>query len=458
MKHILMINHELKDAEGAGKFLRRKYRLSEVASGQEARELLLHSRPDVILMDSRLPDMDGYKLLKILKEDETKADIPVIILSADPDMQSEVKALKLGAADYVKTPYEPEILLNRISKIIHAAEINKTLEILANEDSLTSLWNRRYMEEYIEKGNSRQNVGVFMLLDMDNFKRVNDNFGHLMGDEVLVAFARTLKECAGTENRVCRLGGDEFVVFLGADYSEQEIRDIARNLIVTIEYETNRVLDFDKDSHISVSIGIALKPADGKTFQTLYNNADKALYFVKRNGKRGYHFYGEANDSVQVMQAENNQIDLMHLKMLIRETDGESGAYKVEYSGFKRIYRFVARCVERSKQDVQIVLFSVSSPADPSKAGGNEELTMKLDHCMQKLEEAVAGSLRRGDVATKFSTSQYILMDATLENGEKVVSRIMDKYHKDNSYPDYEISYDIQSINGNGNKKADIAR
>lgn len=450
MKHILMINHKapkVLNPENTDKTLYQKYHITEVQSGQEALEFLLHSRPDLILTDSLLPDMDGYELLKLLREDEKKADIPVILLTADTDGQSEVKALKLGVADYIQIPYDMEILLNRITKIIDTEETKKTLEILANEDSLTALWNRRYMEEYIEKGNSRQNAGVFMLLDMDNFKRVNDNYGHLMGDEVLVAFARTLKEYAGSENRVCRLGGDEFVVFLNSNYTEQEIRDIARNLIVTIEYEINRVLNFDEESRISVSIGIALKPVDGKTFLTLYNNADKALYFVKKNGKRGYHFYGEANDSVQIMQEENSQIDLMHLKMLIRESDSERGTYQVEYGGFKRIYRFVARCVERTKQDVQIVLFSIT-PQDHNNDA--KEAIGNMDYCMHKLEDSVASSLRRGDVATKYSSSQYvvILMDATLENGKKVVSRIMNKYQKGNSCPFYVISYDIQSING----------
>lgn len=449
MKHILMIHDDADTLECAGKAFTDKFAVSVVQSGQEALEFLLRNRPDLILLDGKLPDMDGYELLKIIKKNEKYAAIPIVFLNADADMQSEARGLKLGATDYIKRPFDSEILLSRVSKVIQAEETKKTLEILANEDSLTALWNRRYMEEYIEKGNNRQNAGVFMLLDMDNFKKVNDNYGHLMGDNVLVAFARTLKECAGVENSVCRIGGDEFVVFLNDAYSEQEIREIARNLIASIEYEINRVLDFDEESRISVSVGIALKPNDGRSFRTLYNNADKALYFVKQNGKRGFHFYGESNDSAQMIQDENGLIDLMHLKRLIEETDSGGGAYKVEYGGFKRIYRFVARCVERSKQDVQIVMFTVSSQGHSIDG---EESRLELERCMRELEEAITGSLRRGDVATKCSFSQYvvILMDATLDNGKRVINRILDKYRQKKCNPDYEIVYDIQSVNGTG--------
>ncbi len=442
MKHILMIDDVTTNLKCATEVLKKKYKLSTAKSGVKALEFLEHTKPDMILLDINMPDMDGYELLEIMKKDDEYKDIPIIFLTAESDMESEAKGLEMGAMDYIRKPFDPDILLSRIAKAMEMDETKKKLEIIANKDSLTTLWNRRYMEEYVEK-NHMDGRGVFMLLDMDNFKLVNDNFGHLMGDNVLVAFAKTLRECAGTDNSVCRIGGDEFVVFLKNNYTETKIREIARNLIATIEFEINRILDFDEESKISVSIGIAMKPEDGKDFRTLYNNADKALYFVKQNGKRGYHFFHESTNSIQDINSENNLIDLMHLQMLIQESDSSNGAYRVEYGGFKRIYRFVARCVERSKQDVQIVLFSVSDGQN------DEESEMRLEETMLELEEAITASLRRGDVATKFSATQYvaILMDASLENGKRVIERILSKYQKKKSNPDYIVTYDIQSVN-----------
>ncbi len=449
MKHILMIDDVTTNLKCAAEVLKKKYKLSTAKSGEKALEFLSHTKPDMILLDINMPDMNGYELLEILKKEKSYVDIPIIFLTAESDMESEAKGLKMGAMDYIRKPFDPDVLLSRVAKVMQMHETKKTLETMANKDSLTTLWNRRYMEEYVEKGNPKDGKGVFMLLDMDNFKSVNDNFGHLMGDNVLVAFAKTLRESAGEENSVCRIGGDEFVVFLNDDYSEAKIREIARNLIASIEFEINKMLDFEEELKISVSIGIAMKPEDGKDFKTLYNNADKALYFVKRNGKRGYHFYHEYNNSVQSINSENNLIDLMHLQMLIQETDSSNGAYRVEYGGFKRIYRFVARCVERSKQDVQIVLFSASAEEYKEGSQQNEEVTLRMEKTMQELEEAITASLRRGDVATKFSASQYvvILMDASLDNGKRVVERILNKYQKKKSHSEYVITYDIQSVN-----------
>jgi hypothetical protein len=139
---------------------------------------------------------------------------------------------------------------------------------------------------------------------------------------------------------------------------------------------------------------------------------------------------------------EDNLINLMQLERLIQEKEYATGAYRVEYHSFKRIYHFVARCMERKSQDAQLVLFTLSSAEDCEKKGGREENAMAV------LEKAIAKSLRRGDVATRCGSCQYvvILMNATAENGDMVAGRIRDKFINMVQDPTLSISYEKQSI------------
>jgi diguanylate cyclase (GGDEF)-like protein len=457
MKQILMVDDVTTNIKCAEEVLKDKYEVVTAKTAKKALDYLANAKPDMILLDINLPDMDGFELYKRIRKIEKFVKIPIIFLTAETDMMSEAKGLRLGAMDYIKKPFGPDILLSRVDRVLNSEETKKSLELLANRDSLTTLWNRRYLEEYIEKGQRKTEKGIFLLLDMDNFKQVNDSFGHLMGDEVLVAFANILQVYAGPDSRVCRLGGDEFVVYMSGTWSKAKIRDMCRNLIAVMEYEINKLIEFEDDQlQISVSIGIALKPQDGKTFNNLYNCADKALYFVKQHGKRGFHFFHEEEVSIQALQKDNKHIDMMQLKRIIQETETIEGAYKVEYSGFKRIYRFIYRFVHRTGQKVQMVLFSIVRKSGSIE---DEEMSMRLERTMMKLEDAVTTSLRRGDVGSRFSECQYvvILMDVNFENSKAVVERVMQKCKKEILDGDeFTINFEIQSIDkGEDKEKAE---
>ena len=448
MKHILMVDDVATNLKCAEEVLKDNYELSMVKSGKQALQILETERPDLLLLDINMPDMSGYEVMEYIKTVDELRYLPVIFLTAETDRESEVKGLKMGASDFIKKPFEPEIMINRIEKILQSESEKKELTMIAHKDSLTGLWNRRYLEDYVNhtQGTVNDN-GIFLLLDMDNFKSVNDTYGHPVGDNVLRLFANILKDHKELADGVCRIGGDEFAIFLKGEYPKEQIQDMARRLIAKIEYETRGMLDDDNNLKVSVSIGIATKPEDGIDFATLYNRADKALYFVKQNGKRGFHFYHEKDrDGLRKLQEESSVIDMMQLQMLVGEKEESKGAYQVEYDGFKRIYRFIARCVERSNQDVQIVLFTL-------KQDGNEgciapEIVMET---MKILEESVSVSLRRGDVSTRCSATQYvvILMDASSENGEMVAKRIRKKWREREENFSLDMCYTMESVNRN---------
>ena len=293
--------------------------------------------------------------------------------------------------------------------------------------------------EYLKE---RRHSGALLMIDLDDFKGINDTYGHIVGDEILKEFGNTLSALTRENDIVCRLGGDEFVVFLKNVAYQSIVSEKVEQIIVTLE---KRIILPEDKGHIRVSAGVALAPLDGRNFNQLYKNADCALYYVKQNGKGSYHFYSEEGiHDTGCVKKKSTQVDLEHLRSFIQEMGYKKGAYQVEYDGFKKIYRFVARCIGRTGQDVQTLLFTLT------KANGNIPSVTELMFAMDNLKNAVHESIRRGDVATNYSSSQFvvILMDSTIEDGLMVASRIMEKYNELHHYqPDVELHYDIQTVN-----------
>lgn len=439
MKRILMVDDVATNLICAAEVLKSSYDITMARSGKEALLLLKGMTPDLILLDINMPEMDGYQVMERLKENPDTSEIPVVFLTAELDQESEVKGLKMGAMDFLRKPFEPEVMKSRIDNILQITDQKKELQSIAQKDSLTDLLNRRYLEGILEQA-GEEDKGYFLLLDLDNFKKVNDSFGHMVGDQVLVKFARVMKEEIADSDCVCRLGGDEFAVYLKGEYDQDKIKSIARRLIAGIEFEVNDLISDACDFKLSVSVGIAEKPNDGKSFDELYGAADKALYHVKQNGKRGYYFYSSDKAGTKETEEENSLINLLQLQRLIEEKSRQSGAYRVEYDGFKRIYHFVARCMERKSQDVQLVLFTIQGDRIGTEEAGKE--------AMELLDQAVSGSLRRGDVATRCGNTQYvaILMNASPENGNMVAGRIQKKFDTLAKGHELKLVYEMQSV------------
>ncbi|MCR4989506.1 MAG: diguanylate cyclase [Lachnospiraceae bacterium] len=440
MKHILMIDDVATNLICAAEVLREDYEVSTAKSGKQALLMLGELTPDLIMLDINMPQMDGYEVFAKLKENPEWAKIPVIFLTAESDMAKEVKGLSMGAMDFIRKPFDPQVMKTRIDKVLSLNEQRLETEGSARRDSLTNLSTRKTFEEYLSSEECEN--GYFLILDLDNFKKVNDSYGHVVGDAVLVKLASVFEEVVGNRDRVCRIGGDEFAIFIPGKISRDEIRNTIRRLIATSEFEIGNLIADYSDYKVSVSVGISCKPEDSKSFQDLYSMADKALYFVKQNGKRGYHFYDSEPVSKEDVDAEDNMIDLMQLQRLISETETKDGPYNVESEGFKRIYRFVARCMDRKNQDVQIVLFTIN--------GVDSNSLDKYNEIMKTLTGAVSNSLRRGDVATAFGKAQYvvILLDANEENGIKVADRIKEVFHDAVSNKDITLVYEMKSVEG----------
>ena len=452
MKHILVVDDDSMNCVLAKHVLGKNYEVTTVYSGLEALEFLEEKVPDLILLDIDMPQMGGIETMRRIKENEAWDKIPVIFLTADSDPATEVECLKLGADDFITKPFVPMVMNSRVSKILELQDFRYDLErqleaktkqmeiatLKSQTDALTGLHNRDYLEKVLNDLLSEGRCGSLFMIDLDNFKQINDTYGHIVGDKTLQLFADVLRSNSREKDIVCRLAGDEFVVF----YPDLKERDTAAHKAQgIISLFSKKIADLGYGGIVSVSIGIVICEESGEIFQELYRKADKSLYFVKNNGKNAYHFFSENKES---MDEINTVVDLEYISHMMEEgMDSGSGAFSLAYDEFKKIYDFVSRCVNRKHQQVQIVLFTLQ--LGKGKCTGND-----LEGAMHILERSVISSLRAMDAGTKYSNSQYvvILMDTDVDNGKMVAERIIEKILDKYSLMDMglEVSYDIRTL------------
>lgn len=188
---------------------------------------------------------------------------------------------------------EPEELLGLLIDITDKKVAEQQIEYMAYHDSLTGLPNRNMFNEYSRKALARcKRKGLYLallFLDLDNFKLINDNFGHTFGDQVLAQLAERLNQCVRDGDIVARVGGDEFIILLedtDREKTEQIVLRILSNLAVPYKVEDQRLM-------ITASVGISLFPDHGSDIETLKKNADEAMYCSKNRGCNLYSFYND---------------------------------------------------------------------------------------------------------------------------------------------------------------------
>lgn len=455
MKNILVVDDDKLNLATARKVLSEDYKVIPVVRGEQALSYLKNGTCDIdiILLDINMPEMDGFQVFYKIREMEHCQNIPVIFLTADDDTETETRCFKEGAVDFITKPFVPAVMRSRIGRALELEELRrnladkleqKTREVTdmkskSRQDALTGLWNRVYTEETVNEMISQGTKGALLMIDMDNFKAINDNYGHIAGDQTLKMFADTLRTLSGRDDVLCRIGGDEFVVFIKDVTSKNVLGSRAAEIISDLCIKLEKC-NFETNS--SVSIGIAQTPGDGMDFNKLYNSADKALYYVKQNGKNSYHFFSDK------IQAENSRagkiVDLNYLRDFMTRADTGNGAYLLDFDSFHHVYNFICRFVKRDGKDVQTLLFTVAE-------NDTEELDVtEMELVMELLEKAIYTSLRRSDVSTRYSSKQIIviLMDTNTENGDMVAGRILDCFHELYSGRSVQIDYGIACVEG----------
>lgn len=262
-----------------------KYEVLEANSGTVALEILRSESVDLILLDVMMPEMTGLDVLAEMKKDPQLENIPVILVTANADDSNVAEGLDMGAFDYIIKPYSLVVLLARVRAALREKERQDLLERWATTDPLTGLLNRRHFFELadreLHRADRTQSPISFIMLDIDNFKQVNDLHGHLVGDNTLVTLATLLVSQLRKVDFCCRFGGEEFVLCLPdtPKSGALEVAERIREALEPIKIPTN-----DGILQITISLGVAESESDQKV-EDILRRADRALYQAKENGR-----------------------------------------------------------------------------------------------------------------------------------------------------------------------------
>ena len=290
------------------------YDIGFAMNGKQALDYIRIEKPDLILLDVMMPEMDGYETCSILKRDPDFSDIPIIFITAKVETTDVVRGFDVSGVDYILKPFNNNELKSRIKTHlelkraqdvlkksfdelresrnlieIQNEQLNtalKKFEILSNTDSLTGLLNRRSliaeMEKYMKKCEDTDTPFSLVMADIDLFKRINDLYGHDAGDYVLTTISNLLSSSVRKSDFLARWGGEEFIIVFA--------NTTVTNAVVLIDRIRRKICDFDFDfqggatEKMTVTFGVS-EFLKGDTLDELIKRADFALYEGKNSGR-----------------------------------------------------------------------------------------------------------------------------------------------------------------------------
>ncbi len=250
---------------------------------EKAVSLYYDLQPDCLIIDTDFTEENGFQLLDTIQQHNHKQFVPKVILSTENNRQTRIKAYEIGADDFIGKPVDMEEFVVRINRQLQRKQIFDESVLI---DELTKVYNRRFLHDlldrYLKELERTDSVFSIALLDLDYFKKINDTYGHLTGDKVLVAFADFLKKNLRGSDIVFRYGGEEFVILLPRTNSEEAIDVINRILVQFKAIEFN---EQGRTFNVSFSAGVYMVSNPDVGGQAVLKTADHALYEAKEKGR-----------------------------------------------------------------------------------------------------------------------------------------------------------------------------
>ena len=261
------------------------YAVTDFENGDLLLTAFKEHEADLVILDVMMPGSNGFVICKELRK---ISHVPIFMLTARDSDLDYATGLDLGSDDYLTKPFSPMALVMRVKAIFRRMEYDK--HIYTERDQMTGMFNKNSGINLIENElmiSDENSLHAFFVIDIDNFKSVNDNLGHAFGDKVIIEAAGSISNIFRKSDIVCRFGGDEFIAFakniVEVDYASQKAEEICKVLRKSYGKGGN--------INISASVGIACYPIHGLSYDELFNHADKAMYEVKEKGRGGYLMY-----------------------------------------------------------------------------------------------------------------------------------------------------------------------
>ena len=299
---LLIVDDDAVDREQIRRMISRsniQAKISEASSIESSMSYLEHREFDCVIVDYRLGIGSGLTLLDNIRK-SVNNHCAVIMITGLGDEKIAAEAMRLGASDYLlKNQLKSDQLIHSISSSIQRASLEKKLHDMAHYDSLTGLASRPILIDQLQQAITSQQKLAVAYLDLDNFKPINDKYGHETGDFVLKTIAQRLQNTLRKEDTLARIGGDEFILLLrGAAHTIQEYEILLQDVLIEVN-DPIKLAEFSCSVQISVSIGVALPSDDGLTCDDILRRADQTMYQAKRSGTNRILFFDPEEESLR---------------------------------------------------------------------------------------------------------------------------------------------------------------
>ena len=249
------------------------FNIFKASNGEEALKCINDNNIDLVLTDLNMPKMDGEELLINIRKSKTMDELPIIVISSNEDHSKISRLLKLGANDYLTKSFFKDELLLRVNNLLSITNNIKDIKVQMYIDPLTKVYNRLFLEKKLENIFRLYEQKSVAMLDIDFFKKINDTYGHQIGDEILRHFANTIKSSIRKSDYIIRYGGEEFLIFLP---------NVIKEEAELVLYKIKKNLRPYKDINFTFSAGIA---NEGDKLAEMIKIADERLYQAKREGR-----------------------------------------------------------------------------------------------------------------------------------------------------------------------------
>lgn len=299
---LLIVDDDAVDREQIRRMVSRsniQAKISEASSIESSMSYLEHREFDCVIVDYRLGIGSGLTLLDNIRK-SVNNHCAVIMVTGLGDEKIAAEAMRLGASDYLlKNQLKSAQLIHSISSSIQRASLEKKLHDMAHYDSLTGLASRPILIDQLQQAIKSEQKLAVAYLDLDNFKPINDKYGHETGDFVLKTIAQRLQSTLRKEDTLARIGGDEFIFLLrGAAHTIQEYEILLQEVLIEVN-DPIKLAEFSCSVQISASVGVALPNNDGLSCDDVLRRADQTMYQAKRSGTNRILFFDPEEESLR---------------------------------------------------------------------------------------------------------------------------------------------------------------
>lgn len=304
------------------------FNILEAASGGECMRIIEEAASDIdlVMLDLVMSGIDGFEVLRRRQKMQEFLDIPIIVLTTSDSHEIQASAYELGANDFLVKPVDESIALVRIQNLVKSKHrvrslIQKYIEfkVKSELDEMTGLFNKITIKNLITDALSKnKNIcHALLVVDIDNFKAINDVFGHTVGDHTVSVVSNVIVSQFNGSDMVGRIGGDEFVIFISDVVSRESVYQKTDSLVRIISEKKKLSIP----DNVTVSIGLAFSDGSETDYEALFLKADEALYASKRAGKSCYNEYG-----VSAVDADSS------VRLAVAVTDSRNVASMLEFA------------------------------------------------------------------------------------------------------------------------------